>query len=174
MFKPFSTALATDPRFANMIIMDSVKSYRQLTFEDHHSHIQMIELPQTTPPLIQNAFDRCRSCFLYAWFAYELMVVAEAQALASLELALKERLGRSMPGEKKVNGLGGRLSAAVTRGLLAPPTVHSGQPDKHFIVKTIRDELAHGSEDIHSPQMALDIIRICAELIAELYPTANE
>lgn len=173
MLRPLAEALSPDPRFTRMAVADARKGIRQITFDDHYGAIDAIQIAQTVPSNVRGAFDRSRSCFLYAWFAYELMVVAEAQALAGLELALKERLAPPPPGKKRPQGLGGRLSAAVDQGLLAPPKPTADQPDRYFIVKTIRDELAHGSEDIHSPTMALDVIRLCAELIAELYSSID-
>lgn len=171
MFRPLVEALSPDPRFASMVVANSTQGLRPFTFDDHYAVVDVIHVPQTVPSNVRDAFDRSRSCFLYAWFAYDLMVVAETQAVASLELALKQRLGPTLPGEKRLRGLGGRLSAAVDRGLITSPKATAGGPDQHFIITGIRHALAHGSDDIHSPAMALDVIRLCVQLIAELYPT---
>ncbi len=174
VFRPFDESLSPDPRFAYFRIPDPVEGLRELRFEDHHADIDAIAIPQCAPHDVREAFDRSRNCFLYAWFSYELTVVAESQALASLELALKERLGALVPPVKKLRGLGARLSAAVKRGILAAPNSTPGVPDRHFIVSAIRNELSHGSKEVHTPDWALDVIRMCAELITELYPSTDK
>ena len=47
--------------------------------------------------LTQGVFDTARNLYLYAWFVYRFYNVAEQQAFACLEMALRERLMNEMP-----------------------------------------------------------------------------
>ena len=54
--------------------------------------ISACELPLAVPKGVRLHFDTARNLYLYAWFVYRFHVVAEQQALATLELALRSRL----------------------------------------------------------------------------------
>src|SRR3546814_8954150 len=64
-----------------------------LTVEEHHYAVAQITLSNSVPAVAGEAFDRARNAFLYAWFSYDLGALAEAQAIFSVELALRQRLG---------------------------------------------------------------------------------
>ena len=165
MLKSAAEVLETDPRFADLVVADAAGT-RSLKFEDHHSIIARLEIPTTASPNVRSAFDRARVCFLYAWFDYELMVVAEAQAFASLELALKERLGPAPTKKEQLIGLRARLTAAVERGFLKPQVTDG--TDLYGQMVRLRNDLMHGGADVHPPAFATEIIRWCAELFGEL------
>lgn len=90
-FKSIDSLLLPDPRFANLC---GVKSGvpRSMTLADHYGSIAEIEVVGTVPNEVREAFDRARNLMIYAFFSYDLLVVAELQAFGAFEFALKHRL----------------------------------------------------------------------------------
>ena len=95
---------------------------RPLTQEDRWTAIDTFRSGPAVPEAIQIHFETAKNLYLYAWFAYRFHVVAEQQALATLEFVLRERLVDAgviqrdadwIPGLKKLMGL------AVSHGLIA-------------------------------------------------------
>lgn len=114
-------------------------------------------------------FDRARNILLYANFAYGLLVVGEAQAFAALELALKHRLaGNPVKGRETLRNL---VDRARKVGILPPADVASGaRMDPIEAIIHMRNALAHGTSEIHTPGMALDMLEACAREIDQLFP----
>lgn len=148
--------------------METEGSARTLEFSDHYRAVAALDIIRAAPEPVRNVYRRALHCLLYAWFDYEFMVTAEAQALAGFELALTLRLNRPAPAPPLI-GLGATLREAIAAGYLPPPDP-SHQPNEYFLLRSIRNDLAHGASDIHPPALAIEIIRRCAELINLLHP----
>lgn len=166
--RPEADALTPDPRFASTHVISADGATRRLTFSDHYALIASLDTIDAAPAPVRTAYQRALHCFLYSWFDYEMMIVAEAQALASFELALKLRLNRPNDAPP-LRGLGRRLKAAIDAGLLPRPDP-TQQPDEYFFLRSIRNDLAHGSGDVHPPALVIEVFKRCATLIAMLYP----
>lgn len=167
-FKSVDDILQPDPRFADLCIMEH-GAPRRMTLADHHRAIANINLSSTVPNDVGAAFDRARNTLIYAFFDYDLFVVGEVQTFGAFELALKHR----------VNGHGGAfrgtlrnlVDRARKNGLL--PALISGAnviSDPIEALIALRNGLSHGTSDIHSPGMALDVVEACAFWITHLYP----
>jgi hypothetical protein len=166
--RPEAEALTPDPRFATTVALEPNGTVRPLTFADHYGLVASLDTITGAPAPVRNAFQRALHCFLYSWFDYEMMIVAEGQAFASFELALKLRLNRPADAPP-LHGMGPRLKAAIDAGLLPPPDPEQ-EPDEYFLLRSIRNELAHGSGDIHPPALVIEVFKRCAALITTLYP----
>src|SRR3546814_14642930 len=90
MLKSVDQVLKPDPLVASTCGRDG---RAPLTVEEHHYAVAQITLSNSVPAVAGEAFDRARNAFLYAWFSYDLGALAEAQAIFSVELALRQRLG---------------------------------------------------------------------------------
>jgi len=77
-----------DCRLANFSVRDG-GIFRPIGQEDRHEAIKQLELSSAVPETIRVHYDTARNAYLYAWHVYRFHVVAEHQALASLELALR-------------------------------------------------------------------------------------
>ncbi len=55
---------------------------RPITFADHHADVSRLALPPVGAPLVERLYERALHCFLYAWFDYELTLLAESQAFS--------------------------------------------------------------------------------------------
>jgi hypothetical protein len=170
--KPFEIALAPDPRFADLcVIVEGVA--RRMTFKDHHSGIADGGLKGVAPAEVQKAFDRARSVMVYAFFDYDLFVVGEVQAFGAFELALKFRLnGHRGDARGTLRNLVDRARKAGT----LPPLAHGNTPmsDPIEALIALRNGLSHGTSDIHTPGMALNILAACADWIDFLFPKPHE
>jgi hypothetical protein len=168
-FKAASEILTADPRFSSLVAIENGLA-RPMTFEDHHLGIEAIALNGASPAEVRDAFDRARNVLLYAWFAYDLLVVGEAQAFGALELALRMRLAAFPAGRP------GTLRNLVDRARkhrVLPPKVtdSSGLLDPIEAIILMRNALAHGSSAIHTPGIAIEMLEVCAQEIDALFPS---
>ncbi len=157
-----------DLRFATDMMLDGAE-WRTVTFGDHHALVRSIEPRSDIPDDVQEAFDRARNALLYAWFYYELLVVAETQAFSALELGLKVRL-RCDDWNMKSRSLRHLTKEARQRKLMPPETdASSGMLDEMEMLAHLRNDLAHGTGSLHSPAMVLPVFERCAAVIDCLY-----
>jgi hypothetical protein len=82
-----------DPRSTMFVWIDRTNgTSRPIELADHHEQISAFALHGGVPQEIVLQYKTARNVYLYAWFVYRFYPVAEHQALACLELALRERL----------------------------------------------------------------------------------
>lgn len=158
-FKSLDTVLMPDSRFVDLCIVESGIA-RQITLADRHACVGAIELGSEVPNDVRAAFDRARNTLVFAFFDYDLFVVGEVQALGALELALKFR----------INGHGG-LAKGTSQNLVdqarkagvLPPECPGDMPfnDPIEALIALRNGLAHGNAQIHSPAMGIEILETC-------------
>lgn len=72
-------------------------SVTMVTLQERHAAVAGFELTQAVPVQIRVHFETAKNLYLYAWFVYRFYPVAEQQALATLEFALRERLTGLFP-----------------------------------------------------------------------------
>jgi len=94
--KPLAEICAPDPRQTAFVLRHRITGeIRARTLVDVYQEIAEIDLTADVPDQVRSAFATTRNLMLYSWFVYAFGVVAELQALATLELALKRRLDPS-------------------------------------------------------------------------------
>lgn len=167
MRKSFEDLLKPDPRFEIIVRFDGSWPPTPITISDHYNGLTGIDLDPTTPQEIVEAFEKARNAYLYAWFVYDLTTLAEGQAYATLELALRRRLGPKADGKRR-GGLGELLDAAVREGIFNPDPPHRGANGNVGLLESIRifrNHLAHGSNYVNIPGASLETLRTCATLI---------
>lgn len=89
----------------------------------HHAEIDAIRLSPAVPVPIAIQFETARNLYLYAWHVYRFYMVAEVQALTTLELGLKTRLPARLPEPyqpkwQKRPMLAGMLGYAIDQGMV--------------------------------------------------------
>ena len=136
---------------------------------EHHRAIGNVDLLNIVPPDVRAVFDRARNILLHAYFAYDVLVVGEAQAFAAFELALKHRLaGNLVKGKETLRNLVDRArKAGIFPSVEAAPSTWM---DPIEAIIHMRNALAHGTSEIHSPGMALSVLEACAREIDQLFP----
>ena len=91
--RPAEYACEADPRSTMFVRVDRTNgSHRVVDLPDHHEEISFYALHAGVPLEIVIQYETARNLYLYAWFIYRFYPAAEHQALACLELALRERL----------------------------------------------------------------------------------
>ncbi|TAL82097.1 MAG: hypothetical protein EPN75_02940 [Beijerinckiaceae bacterium] len=168
-FKSLDDILKPDPRFADLCVVQGGIAWR-MTLADHHGAIADISLSDAVPGEVGAAFDRARNTVIYAFFDYDLFVVGEVQAFGAFELALKHRLnGHGGAARGTLRNLVDRArKAGILPALVPGPTVVS-DPIEALIA--LRNGLSHGTSDIHSPGMALEVVAACASWIDHVFPS---
>jgi hypothetical protein len=95
-----------------------------LTITYQHEKIAGIALHDGVPRNIWTQFETARNLYLYAWYVYRFYPVAEHQAYACLELALRERYEAEVTAvsntkaKKTLQGLQSLLEYAIKQGHL--------------------------------------------------------
>jgi hypothetical protein len=140
-----------------------------LSLEHFHLSMDKLALAPPVPDSVQASWDRARHLWVYAWFVYDFFILAEFQAIATLELALRERLGPQAPNGKAWGGLQLLLKEAEGQGLL-PVNATAGPMPLTTLLRHIRNNHGHGTADVHTPAMTLPILECCHELIETLFP----
>lgn len=163
-FKALDDILTADPRFANCSAGDPADLFRPMAFADHYGMAAEIILTSATPDHVRDMFDRARHTFVFAWYDYELTVVADQYAFATLEGAL-----RSYFSSKQM--LGQLLHRAVAEGVI-PKHLASGHEIAKF-VPALRNHWAHGNNGFGTPGMSATTLAICADVIRRLFPEAT-
>lgn len=158
--KPVSEIMTPDPRYHAMVTVNETGEWLRMQLADHHAMVAEIEISATAPDEARTIFDRGRHAFIYAWFDYELTPLAEQQAFAALEVALRHRLNRK--GTLRL-----LLEKAVEQGLI-PQML--GEMELPFVVASMRNLWAHGSTNFAGPGPTITVMRLCADLIRQLYP----
>lgn len=65
---------------------------KHMSIEQIYAELLQYTLDPNVPAHISAEFETARNLYLYTWFVYEFLAVADRQALATLEGALKTRL----------------------------------------------------------------------------------
>lgn len=173
MVKPFDKLLEPDERFRAFVRFSDLQP---VTFKDHYDSLGDAELRAAVPVNVRTAFDRARAAYAYAWFSYELTTLAQSQACAALELALRELLEARYPG-KRFRHLNTCLEKIIADGDLADLRLKSGHRTyskedlaalKDLLVH-VRNDVAHGSEMLMTPEHTLHILEPCARIIDRIY-----
>ena len=168
VFKSVESILQPDPRFADLYVVE-LGAARRITLTDHHAAVANIHLAGAAPADVQAAFDRARNTMIYAFFDYDLFVVGEVQAFGAFELALKHRLnGHGGAQRGTLRNLVDRARKAAILPSVVSPSNSLGDPIEALIA--LRNGLSHGSSEVHSPAMALDVVAACASWIDQVYP----
>lgn len=82
-----------DLRTENLVVIDGSNQLpRSITIEDQFGCISQFILNQSVPEEIAVHFETAKNLYLYAWHVYRFYPVAEQQAYATLEFALRLRL----------------------------------------------------------------------------------
>lgn len=70
---------------------------RDSTLEAHHADIARFQLSAEVPKDVAIQYETAKNIYLYAWYVYRFYPVAQQQALACLEMGLRERFSGTLP-----------------------------------------------------------------------------
>ena len=171
------------------IINENRDEIHLLTLRDLYDAAESIKLHGGVPEDIRSHFETARNLLVYSWFYYPFNVVAQLQAFASAEYALRIKanvnvLTKNPPGLKKLltraasegwitdagfsGSLGWKLHGMAN--ILSATTQRSINTYCEALAETfpyLRNRLAHGENILHN--QGADFLLICAELINQLF-----
>lgn len=149
-----------DVRYRNRVDVDlTTGAVSETTIQTLYSLIEPIRLGKRVPEEVRNHFEIARNLALYSWFVYPFNVVAAMHAYSTLEMALKQKVGKKRISLKKT--LAQAFNGRQLAGGLGPPV------DLSEAIAYLRNDLAHGNPTMHG--QGVDALRFCAELINELF-----
>lgn len=180
---------------AHMIFDDELSAYRPITLQDYYGPVGGLAMAAGTPKEVRSQFDKARSAFRQSWFDYELTALAELQAYVVVEFALRMRLEEETDRHSRWT-LHRLLEEAVARGWLRdsgfqidPQSRPPGQAEVGLAdteqpaasnpqaycrilidaLPRLRNDLAHGSPYLNFPGGAVFTLKLCADIINQLY-----
>jgi len=189
--KPLDAILSADPRQEQRVVfIRSEPGYRKKTLEDHYTLVSDINIKDHVPDDVKVCFETARNLLLYSWFVYRFTAVAEFEAYASLECALRIRARSAGDTTRQLKAL---FNLAVRRGWLSdaalkeiartstepdpdapsiPPTKGTDQSRERVsvlagFIPDLRNVHAHGSQSLGPGSHRT--LRLCAALINHLF-----
>jgi hypothetical protein len=177
-------------------INESRDEIRPLTLRDLYDAADSIKLHDGVPDAICSHFETARNLLVYSWFYYPFNVVAQLQAFASAEYALRIRANVNPVTTKRPPGFKLLLKQAADEGwitdagfsraldwklqgmgnILTATTQRSINTYCEALAETLpylRNRLAHGENMLHN--QGADFLLICSELINQLFqPTQTQ
>jgi hypothetical protein len=180
--KPSDRLLSPDPRSVLVGIDRDTGEQRAITLEDMHRNAARIQLNKTVPQDIRDHFTTALNLGVYSWFVYRFTMVSQQQAYATLEWALRERLGTSAKRRRATFAelLTEAVDTEVLRGrAFRHWVVIGGDPNDDEaadawlremidVIRNFRNDLAHGSFTL--APMHWMILNIVADAVNQLYP----
>lgn len=144
---------------------------RSPTLDDIYNSVSEISLDGTVPEDVRSQFNVAKNIAVYTWYCYSFHQVCQMKAYSTVEFALKQRLGKSVPFPKLI-------TKAINMGLikdsgfshLKKPTNEASLDYSRTLIEimpSLRNGLAHGSTTLRPG--AVKTLRICAEFINQLY-----
>lgn len=133
---------------------------RPITAEDQYAAVACYKLNPAVPASVAVHFETAKNLYLYGWFVFRFYPVAEQQALASLEFALREKLADFVNASKEKNpkaptpSLRKLLKAAIERELLRNDAILGrdqwalGRAKDRFRLQKMREMIAAGQDEI--------------------------
>ncbi|MGT2430689.1 hypothetical protein ACU4HD_22105 [Cupriavidus basilensis] len=123
LLRDFEAILEADPRSKSFALIEKSGYVKPRGLCDHLDAVKPYTLGATVPQTVRVHFETARNLYAYAWFVYRFHAVAEQQALASLEFALRKRFepgegGISSRTRGRPSGLSGWLKDAQQHGML--------------------------------------------------------
>lgn len=124
---------------------------KHITIEQIYPELQALTLDQDPPAALTIEFETIKNLYLYTWFVYEFMHIADRQALLLLEKALKIRCAELTIPSKQKDGLWKLLLKAEQHDLIGSEDLpadllrHASFQPQHLsksIKKIIKQHLA--------------------------------
>lgn len=169
--------LKPDNRYLNEGRVDKVTGkFRRLVMDDLYDDMAAFEFKPHVPPDIAHQFGIARSAYLYSWFDYEMITLAEEHAYTVLEMAIRRRAKLDNTGMDEKTGMRGAIDHARARGWLSDAdygemeTGGAPIPFLHLLPK-MRNDLLHGNPRL-SAAASFQILEITFEMVVKLFPPA--
>ena len=155
-----------DPRYLPGTPLDGVTGQR---IEDLHSLMAPLELLPSVPEEVRWQFDTARNAFVYSWYCYDLVTLAEMHAYGALENGLRLRAERAKLLPKR-KGLQALIKNACDHGWLVRSEWDAPDaPNLLDMIVLLRNHIGHGQPQLFQ-QLSVESVRLCMEVLNRLFP----
>lgn len=175
MWRDKADILKPDERFAHMVRgIHPQFGPIPVTIQDMYADVEGFTLASAVPEDVRKQWDVGRNAYVYSWFEYELMTLAEMRAFASFELAIRARAKLDNSGLKGRATLKPAVDHARDMGWLKDDDfgyVPTGAASVPFIDAMVmqRNHLMHGNPYLYQ-HGTLTAFEFCFEAIGKLFP----
>lgn len=168
--------LKPDERFAHMVRgIHPQFGPIPVTIHDMYSDVEGFTLNPAVPEEVRKQWDIGRNAYVYSWFEYELMTLAEMRAFASFELAIRTKARIEKTGLRAKATLQPAVNHAREMGWLKDSDfghIPTGTASLPFIDAMVmqRNHLMHGNPHLYQ-NGTLTAFEFCFEAIEKLFPS---
>jgi hypothetical protein len=176
MWRDKADILKPDPRFGHMVRGISPQfGPIPITIQDMYGDVEKFTLREPLPEEVRQQFDIGRNAYVYSYFEYDLMTLAEMRAFASFELAIRSRATKEQSGLKPKTPLQLAINHARARGWLKDEDfgfIPTGAKPLPFIDAMVmqRNHLMHGNPYLYQ-NGTLTAFQFCYDAITRLFPS---
>lgn len=161
-----SNWLQRDPVLEFFGTFDSDGTPRPIADTDLVDLILDPQLSSAVPHDVQALYEAARASMCYGYFFYPLYTLATQQLFRVAEAAVNHRC-RELKAPPGVKGLARGIDFLVRQSAIS-------ESDRHRwnAVRILRNRMTHSDwQEIMPPGMAIDSLRVVAELCSSLYPS---
>ena len=102
-------------------------TYKHRDIESHRDIVAQCVLHQGVPEKVRIQFEIAKNLFLYSWYVYRFVMVAQRQAFTTLEFALKIKFGYINKKKGWGPGLKKMIERAINEGLIKQEGFREGR-----------------------------------------------
>lgn len=176
MWKDRDAVLMPDDRYTKFMSQNDEKLgvIRPIEITDIYDDVAHLEPPSFIPQDVTRQFNISRSVYLYSWFDYEMVTLAEQHAYTVVEMGIKVRAEMEKIALPQ-GGMSRSLDFAVKQGWFVEEDFHYGSPAnpksfRDFYVQS-RNKLMHGEPHL-SPQFSVMMMEFSLRLLKKLFSPA--
>ena len=178
--KPISEFHKADTRFELHYVLDQqTLIHRPIEIADLYALVEPLTLSPVVPDRVRAQFELARDTFVHSWYVYEFATLAEQQAYAALEAALRHKYHAETGKPADRPHLKGLFDFAIARGWIAAADFEydmPGAPDgKESVLDTIRqvrNNLTPGKFHLMLSG-SHRLMQACHHIICRLFPEAT-
>lgn len=176
MWRNVEDILKPDDRFDNMCRgIDPKLGPIPVGIQDMYGDVEAFTLGEAVPEDIRRQWDIGRNAYIYSWFEYDLMTLAEMRAFAAFELAVRTRAKKENSDLKPKATLKPVVDHARKHGWLKDEDfgfIWNGATQFPFIDAMVmqRNQLMHGNPYL-SQHGTLMAFQFCFDAIQTLFPS---
>jgi hypothetical protein len=178
MPKPIEQFHQPDERWANIVTKhDQEAGILHLgRLSDLYDQITQYTFSGSVPEKVRAQFDLALNLYLHHWYVYDFVTMAEQQAYAALETALRHRY-RSETGDSQAKpALGNLLEYAIAHKWVNGPEFEFDAPwhpkskfSELEMMRMMRNNLAHGEFHLMAGS-SYSALETCHYIITALFP----